>query len=101
MKKFTTDDNSLSIDIDADDYIHFFAVGGRIHFCSQSHQLHIVDDEQSELLHIEFEKSQSITINLKNAKEAREIAHFLGLDVFEFAENGNDFVIKTYKNASK
>lgn len=92
--KFSTKDGLLTIDrnfIGDKSTIRVQAAAGRITFCSNLDLLTVIDDMESDLTQISFTNGASTTVNLKDSEEAKQIAEFLGLDIYQYAENGNDY----------
>jgi len=75
--------------------IRISAADQRICFCSKKDLVTLVDDPVSELQYMEFENSASITLDLKDSSEVKDIAAFLGVDIYQYADNGNDYVKKS------
>lgn len=94
-KKYQTQDKTLTISsIGQEGEFNFSAANNRVSFNSTRSLITIIDTTPEELIYIEFKNNSAITLYLKDSQEALDIAAFLNVDIYDFAKNGNDYVLK-------
>ena len=88
MQTFETDDRLLKIELDPDGTMFFIASADRIRFCTNADFMTIIVDAENEMFYINFTNAAATKLHLKSAKEAKEIADFLNVelcDLYQFA----------------